>query len=83
VLAEEPKHENDVFALDENGRPENRPITRWLSSQKLQITIPNLSLVGLQKRSYQGVEIIVKYEPDDPAARDQWLMGLGLAPELR
>jgi hypothetical protein len=52
--AEEPKHENDVFALDEHGRPENRPITQWLSPRKLQIAIPNLSLIGLKKPSYQG-----------------------------
>jgi len=79
--AEEPKHENDVFAVDEHGRPENRPRTRWLSPQKLEITVPNLSLVGLKRSSYEGVEVVVKYEPDDPAARERWLRGLGLAPD--
>ena len=71
--ADEPKHDNDVFALDEHGHPENRPLTRWLSSQKLQITIPNKSTIGLQKSGYEGIEIVLNYEPDDPTEREQWL----------
>ena len=27
---QEPKHENDVFAVDEGGRAQNRPLTQWL-----------------------------------------------------
>jgi len=78
--AEQPRHPNDIFAVDEHGRWENRPLTRWLSPKKLQITVPNKSLIGLYKGSYEGIEIIVKYEPDDPAERERWLKSLGLAP---
>ncbi|HVZ52943.1 MAG TPA: hypothetical protein VG986_13315 [Pseudolabrys sp.] len=77
---DKPKHENDVFALDEHGDPENRPLTRWLSPTKLQVTVPNKSLIGLHKTSYEGIEIVVKYEPDDPVERQRWLKSLGLAP---
>jgi hypothetical protein len=79
--ADESKHENDVLTLDEHGHPENRPLTRWLSAHKLQITVPNKSLIGLQKNYYQEIEIVIKYEPDDPAGREQWLRSLGLAPK--
>lgn len=76
--ADKPKHENDVFALDEGGHPENRPFMRWLSTNKLQITVPNKSLIGLQKSSYDGIDIMIKFEPDAPDEREQWLNSLGL-----
>jgi hypothetical protein len=76
--SDKPKHENDIFALDEHGHPEMRPLTRWLSPQQLQITVPNKSLIGLQKSSYEGIEVVVKFEPDDPAERERWLKSLGL-----
>jgi len=75
-----PNHENDVFALDEHGNPVNRPLTRWLSPATLQITVPNKSLIGLQKGSYEGIDIVVRFEPDDPAERQRWLRSLGLLP---
>jgi hypothetical protein len=75
---EVPEKGNDVFGVDEGGRAEIRPLTRWLSPQKLQITVPNKSLIGLQKSSYEGIEIVIKFEPDDPAERERWLNSHGL-----
>ena len=74
----EPRHEDDVFAVEEHGHPENRPLTRWLSPQILQITVPNKSLIGLRKPTFQGIEISIKYDPDDPVERERWLKSLGL-----
>ena len=78
---QEPRDNDDVFAIEEHGDPANRPVMQWLSAQKLQITVPNKSLIGLNKGGYKGVEIAVRYEPNDPVARQQWLRGLGLAPK--
>jgi hypothetical protein len=78
---EAPQHENDILVVDYYGHAENRPVTRWLSPQKLQITIPNMSGIGLHKSNYQGVEIVIKYEPDDPAARERWRKERGLPPD--
>lgn len=75
------KNENNVFVVEEHGHPENRPLTRWLSPTKLQVTVPNISLIGLHKASYEGIEIIIKYEPDDPVERERWLKSRGLAPK--
>jgi hypothetical protein len=72
--------ENDVFAV-EGPSPEQRPLTQWLSPNKLQITVPNLSLIGLKKSGYKGVEIVVKFEPNDPDARERWLQERGLKPK--
>jgi hypothetical protein len=78
---DEPVHENDILVVDDYGHPENRPLTQWLSPRKLQITIPNISGVGLQKSTYDGVDIVIKYEPDDPAAREKWQKEHRLAPK--
>ena len=78
---EKPEYENDILVVDHYGHPENRPLIQWISHQKLQITIPNISGVGLQKSSYQGVDMVIKYEPDDPAARERWQKERGLAPK--
>jgi hypothetical protein len=77
---EKPEYENDVLVVDYYGHPENRPLVQWLSPRRLQITIPNISGVGPRKNSYQGVDIVVKYEPDDPAVRERWQRERGLAP---
>jgi hypothetical protein len=79
--ADEPIHENDVFAVEDGGYPEERPLIRWLSSDKLEISIPNLTFIGLQKTEYYGVQIVVKYNPDDPAQREQWLRQHGFIPK--
>jgi hypothetical protein len=76
--SEQANYENDILVVDYYGRPESRPLLHWLSPGKLQITIPNISGVGLQKSSYQGVDIVIKHEPDDPAAREKWLRERGL-----
>lgn len=78
--AETPAHPNDIFTMDKPG-PENRPTIRWLSAAKLQVTVPNKSLIGLKKDHYDTIEIVIKYEPDDPAERERWRKSLGLSAE--
>jgi hypothetical protein len=78
---EKSQYENDVLVVDYYGHWENRPLVQWLSAQRLQITIPNISGVGLQKSSYQGIDVAIKYEPDDPAVREKWRREHGLAPK--
>jgi hypothetical protein len=77
---EKPTRESDVFANEDLGLSENHPILQWMSPQKVQITVPNNSLIGLRKSSYEGIEIDVKFEPDDPVERARWSKGLGLRP---
>ena len=72
LSADEPTHEGDVLVVGDYGRPENRPAPKWLSLRELQITIPNISDVGLRKDGYRDVHISVRHEPDDPAARAAW-----------
>ena len=73
-----PTRENDVFAIEEHGDAKLRPVLQWLSSTKLQITVPNISTVDFQKSNYRGLDIVVKFDPDDPAVRQQFLENHGL-----
>ena len=68
-----PRDEDNIFAIDEHGRPENRPLLRWLSPRKLQISVPNKSLIALQKSSHEDIDIVIKFDPDDPIERQQFL----------
>ena len=70
--SEKAEFENDVLVVDDYGRLKFRPLLQWLSPRKLQLVIPNISAIGLQKSSYRDVEIVIRYEPDDPAAREKW-----------
>jgi hypothetical protein len=74
-----PSRENDVFTVDSGGRWQNRPVTQWLSPRALQITAPNKSLVGLSKSGFEEVEVVIKFEPDDPVERRNWLRKLGIS----
>jgi hypothetical protein len=75
---EEPAKQNVVFSIDNGGHPRNRPLIRWLSPERLQITVPNKSLYKIHKGSFDGVDLVIQHEPDDPAERERWLKGLGL-----
>ena len=76
-----PENGDDIFAVEGHGDPTQRPNVRWLSSTKLQINVPNKSLIGLDKKSYAGIEIAIKYEPDDPAERERFLKQFELTPK--
>ena len=72
----EANKESEVLVVDTGGRQENIPRIVWASSTLLNITVPVNSLIGLQKDLYSGIRVNVKFEPDDPAARQRFLMEL-------
>jgi hypothetical protein len=75
--SEAPTCDNDVFAIEYHGGAKYRPVLEWLSSRKLRITVPNKCIVDLQKSSYQGIDVSVRFEPDEPAERERFLKSLG------
>lgn len=60
----------DVFGLDEGGYPEDRPVVKWTGPDTLQITAPNLALIGLYRSRFDEVSVELRFDPDDPAARE-------------
>src|ERR1019366_7398593 len=77
----EPTRENDIFAVEEHGVAKYRPLLQWLSSHELQITVPNKSLIGLRKSRYEAIEVVVKFNPDNPVERERFLKENGLSPD--
>jgi hypothetical protein len=43
--------------------PNTGPSFDGYRRKKLRITIPNKSLIGFQRSSYDVIEIVIKYEP--------------------
>lgn len=74
-----PSPSNQVFVVDEHGQSLNRPAIRWLSASELEITVPNKSLIGFVRKAFENVRIRVRYQPDDPQEREEWLRSLGIA----
>jgi hypothetical protein len=54
----------DVFYVDAHNQ---YPLLLWPSPSHLEITVPNESRTAVIRNSYQGIEISVKYDPDNPA----------------
>ncbi len=78
---EESNEDSDVLILQGPVPVENRMQPRWLSPQELQITIPNNSVVTEKRSRYGGIEVIVKFNPDDPVQRERFLEEHGLPPD--
>ena len=70
-----------VFTMEPGGDPEDRLLLQWLGPRKLQITAPNKSFIQIKKSGYEDVEVVVKYERDDPAERARYLRARGLPPD--
>jgi hypothetical protein len=77
-IGEETKRGSDVLAVDVGGGRGNGPQVVWVSPQRLQITVPNRSLVVLMRERLETVEIAVKFDPDDPEDRELFLKKLDL-----
>ena len=73
--------ESDVLVVNVGGSWKARPLLEWIAPAKLQITLLNRSFIGLRKPKYEDVEIVLKFDLDDPADRAQFLKELGLPPD--
>ena len=74
-----PNGRNDVFAMAKH--PLMRPALQWLDSSTIQVTVPNISLIGLRKRNYEGISVVIKFDPNEPDARASFLKSLGMPPD--
>jgi hypothetical protein len=70
---DEPDRAIDVLSIEAGGRPDDKPLARWLSGTELQITIPNKSYFEIKKSDYEGIRIAIEFHPNDPAERKRWL----------
>jgi hypothetical protein len=76
----QPTQANSVLTADDEGGDQVRLHLQWTSSTTLEITVPNRSLIGLRKDSFEDINIPVKYDPDDPADRAHFLKQFNAKP---
>src|ERR1700753_3518008 len=62
-----------ILGLDWRGNKDRLPRVAWSASNVLRVTVPNLSSPYILTRHAGGVDVDIRFEPDDPAARAAWL----------
>ena len=62
-----------VLAPEGQWEPTQLAQLRWLDSTRLEIQVPNRTWLPLYVASFQGVNIEVRYDHDNPADRGSWL----------
>jgi hypothetical protein len=63
----------DLLLIDKDGHRGNPPRIIWSAPNALSVTAPNLLRLRMLTRHAQAVDLDVRFEPDDPAARAVWL----------
>ena len=70
-----------VLGADTGGHVEDRPRLAWSGAGTLDVTVPNLSFLKVLELHPGDVRVHLRFDPDDPAARQAWLKEHNLAPD--
>ena len=81
VSKSNPQHHAEILSLDTSGYKNERPRVVWTAPDVLQVTVPNKSDPSVARRSYQGIWIDLRFDPDDRTARANWLRENHLEPD--
>lgn len=71
---------SDIFTIlgvDTAGHADERPRIAWSGSDLLEVTVPNISFLKVVRTDFDGVRVVIRYDPDDLAARKAWRRTLG------
>jgi hypothetical protein len=63
----------EVVALEGDAEIQHKLSFDWESSTLLRITLPNTAVVMTHLGQWRGVQIELRFDPDDPAARESYL----------
>jgi hypothetical protein len=81
VSSAHPSDSIDLLGVETRGRSSLRPRIAWSAPNVLRVTVPNLSHLKVLTRHADGVEVDLHFDPDDPAARSEWLKRTGQSPD--
>lgn len=62
-----------MLMTDLNEADDVFPRLEWITPEILRVTVANRSFVKVMRPEYRGVHVELRFDPDDPAARDAWL----------
>ena len=77
----DPARSADLLGVDTGGNADERPKLAWVAPDILQVTVPNRSFLKILALRLDGVQVKVRFEPDDPAERAVWLREHDLPPD--
>jgi hypothetical protein len=81
ISSEHPAQSTELLGVDTSGHNEQRPRIAWSAPNVLRVTVPNLSYLKVLTRHADGVDVDLHFDPDDPAARAEWLKRTGRSPD--
>ena len=76
-----PARSADLLGVDTGAHEDERPRLMWTAPDVLQVTVPNRSFLKVLMREFDGVQVDLRFDPDDPAERAAWLRKYGMSPD--
>ena len=73
VSTRDPARTAVLLGVDTGGHEDDRPRLAWTAPDILQVTIPNPFYLKVLTRQFDGVRVDLRFDPDDPAAKNAWL----------
>jgi len=81
VSTRDPAHFADLLGVDTGGHEDDRPRLAWTAPDVLRVMVPNPFYLKVLTRQFDGVRVDLRFDPDDPAAKDAWLREHNLPPD--
>ena len=72
VSMRDPTMIGDVLGVETGGHADMRPRVAWNMPNILQVVVHNLSSPKVLTHEFAGIHIDLRFDPDDPAAREAW-----------
>ena len=72
-LAQDPRLSATVLSPSGQWKDPARVKLHWVGSKLLEVIVPNRTVFDFQLSTYRDVQIVVRYENDDPVDRANWM----------
>jgi hypothetical protein len=59
----------NLLGVDTNGNVSERPRVTWTAPNALQVTVPLEDYLRFRNRSVEGLQVDIRFDPDDPMVR--------------
>jgi hypothetical protein len=73
VSTRDPARFDVLLGVDTGGHGDERPRLAWTAPGVLQVTVLNRFYLKVLTRRFDGVRVDLRFDPDNPAAKDAWL----------
>lgn len=81
VSTRDPARTAVLLGVDTGGHGDEWPRLVWTAPDVLQVTVYDHFYLKVLTREFGGVQVDLRYDPDDPADRAAWQREHGMSPE--